>query len=170
MWEKKDQPTLWLMDSQAVKNTDSASEKWFCHYKCTNGVKRHLLVDVLWFQIGIVVTTANVSDKAWWKLLVKTYQNDVKKLDTLLLDNWYVGKGFKISIGKLTKWNVSVEITPKPKWWKGFKPIHKRRIVERSNARMEKCRRLRKNCERFIETSEAMIKLCFIRLAVKRIA
>ncbi len=171
MWEKKDQATLWLMDSQAVKNTDSASEKWFCIYKCTNWIKRHLLVDVLWFPMWVVVTTANISDKKRWKLLVKRYQSEVEKLKVMLLDNWYNGKWFKISIGKLCHGKVKVEITPKPsKSKKWFQAVHKRRVVERSNARMEKCRRLWKNCERLIETSEAMIKLCFIRLLARRLA
>ena len=158
------------MDSQATKNTDCASETGWCHYKCTNGIKRHMLVDVLWFPIWVLVTTANVSDKKWGKMLVKKYQQIVSKLKTLLLDNGYNWKWFKISIGKLCSWNVKVEITPKPSWWKWFKPVHKRWVVERSNARMEKCRRLHKNCERHIETSEAMIKLCFIRLMARRLA
>lgn len=169
--EKKEQPTLWLMDSQAVKNTDSASEKWFCQYKCTNWIKRHLLVDVLWFPIWIHVTTANISDKQWWLELFKKYQTTAKKLKAMLLDNGYNGKWFKTSIGKLSHWNVKVTITPKPSnTKKGFQPVHKRRIVERSNSRMEKCRRLWKNCERLLTTSEAMIKLCFIRLLARRLA
>ena len=38
---------LLIIDSQAVKNTCNASveSKGFCHYKCTNGIKRHLAVD-----------------------------------------------------------------------------------------------------------------------------
>jgi transposase len=170
MWGKKEQPTLWLMDSQATKNTDCASETWFCIYKCTNWIKRHLLVDVLWFPIWVHVTTANISDKQWWKELVKKYQDQVSKLKAILLDNGYNGKWFKISIGKLCHGNVKVQITPKPKGWKWFKVVHKRRVVERSNAWMEKCRRLHKNNERLIETSEAMIKLCFIRLMARRLA
>ena len=157
------------MDSQAVKNTDCASQTGWCHYKRTNGIKRHMLVDVLWFPIWVHVTTANVSDKQGWKELVKKYQEIVSKLQTLLLDNGYNGKWFKISIGKLCKWNVKVNITPKPNGWKGFKPVHKRWVVERSNAWMDKCRRLHKNCERYLDTSEAMIKLCFIRLMARRI-
>ena len=42
-------------------------------------------------------------------------------------------------------------------------------IVERSNAWMEKCRLLWKNCESKLQTSVAEIKLCFIRLILKRL-
>ena len=53
MW-KESQPSLVIIDSQAVKNTDNAREKWWCHYKCTNGIKRHLLVDVLWIPVCVL--------------------------------------------------------------------------------------------------------------------
>jgi hypothetical protein len=38
-----------MIDSQAVKNTcnTSVDSKGFCHYKATNGIKRHLAVDSL---------------------------------------------------------------------------------------------------------------------------
>lgn len=41
--------TLIMIDSQAVKNTcnTSVDSKGFCHYKATNGIKRHLAVDSL---------------------------------------------------------------------------------------------------------------------------
>jgi len=169
MW-KNEQPSLVLLDSQAVKNTDSAEETWFCHYKCVNWIKRHLLVDVLWIPVSVLVTTANISDKEWGKRLWKINQDTLRWIKDLLADNWYASKGFKISFKKTT-W-ITVKITPKPTkdpdnpW---FKPTHKRWIVERSNAHMEKCRRLHKNNERLIDTSEAMVKLCFIRLVLRRL-
>ena len=57
-------PTLLICDSQAVKNTDTADRetKGFCHYKATNGIKRHLCVDVLGTPFFVTCTPANVSD------------------------------------------------------------------------------------------------------------
>ena len=68
----------------------------------------------------------------------------------------------------------------------GFKPVHKaevqiglvpidlwgmtRWLVERTNAWVEKCRVLWKNCERYISTSVAKLQLCLIRLQIKRLA
>lgn len=53
-----------IIDSQAVKNTCNASieSKGFCHYKCTNGIKRHLAVDTLGFPFFTYCTKANVTD------------------------------------------------------------------------------------------------------------
>lgn len=68
---------------------------------------------------------------------------------------------------------IRIKITPKPTKDKdnpGFKPVHKRWVIERSNAWSEKCRLLWKNCEKFIETSVAKLQLCTIRLQIKRLA
>ena len=56
--------TLMIIDSQAVKNTCNASttSKGFCHYKATNGIKRHLAVDTLGFPFFTHCTKANISD------------------------------------------------------------------------------------------------------------
>ncbi len=56
--------TLLIIDSQAVKNTCNADveSKGFCHYKCTNGIKRHLAVDTLGLPFFTHCTPASVSD------------------------------------------------------------------------------------------------------------
>ena len=41
--------------------------------------------------------------------------------------------------------------------------------TERSNAWMDKCRRMWKNCERLVDTSEAIIDICFLRIALRRL-
>jgi Transposase DDE domain len=53
-----------LVDSQAVKNTCNASveSKGFCHYKATNGIKRHLAVDTLGFPFFTHCTKATMPD------------------------------------------------------------------------------------------------------------
>lgn len=166
---KNEQPSLVIIDSQAVKNTNCAKEKWRCHYKCVNWIKRHMLVDVLWIPISILVTTANVNDRTWWRKLAKENKELLIGIKTMLADWWYSWKWFKISIKKRT--GITVQIAPKPTRSKNqwFRPEYKRRIVERSNARMDKCRRLHKNNERYLENSEAVIKICFIRIIIRRL-
>ncbi|MBI3442411.1 MAG: transposase, partial [Candidatus Sungbacteria bacterium] len=41
-------------------------------------------------------------------------------------------------------------------------------VVERSFGWLEKCRRLWKNCERFLDSSLAMMQLAFISLLLRR--
>jgi len=177
-------PTLLLCDSQAVKNTDSASieTKGFCSYKFTNGIKRHLCTDTLGNILFVHCTPANITDD---KGLIEMLTNNIdyfkpkpvntKKI-TILLDNGYhkekLEKELKLTNPEiLTK--IRFKITPKPakdKTNPGFKPVHKRWVIERSNSWSEKCRVLWKNCEKFIETSVAKLQLCSIRLQIKRLA
>jgi hypothetical protein len=80
-----------------VKNTCNASveTKGFCHYKCTNGIKRHLAVDTLGLPFFTHCTKANVTDDQG--LIEMLRQNldyfrakpvNIAKL-TLLLDHGY---------------------------------------------------------------------------------
>ncbi len=100
---------------------------------------------------------------------------NTKKI-TILLDNGYHKDKLEKELQQiypqiLTK--LKIQITPKPTKDKdnlGFKPVHKRWIIERTNSWNEKCRVLWKNCEKFIETSVAKLQLCTIRLQIKRLA
>jgi len=99
---------------------------------------------------------------------------NTKKI-TILLDNGYHKEKLETELKKIYPQimrKIRIQITPKPTKDPnnpGFKPVHKRWLVERSNSWMEKCRVLWKNCEGKLSTSEAKIKLCFIRLILRRL-
>lgn len=86
-----------IVDSQAVKNTCNASveSKGFCFYKCTNGIKRHLAVDILGFPFFTHCTKANISDDQG---LIEMFEKNIDYFKskpaslpktTILLDNGY---------------------------------------------------------------------------------
>ncbi len=52
---------------------------------------------------------------------------------------------------------------------KGFVPIKARWVVECSNAWVERCKILVKNFERTLKNANQKLKLCFIRLMLKRL-
>ena len=52
----------------------------------------------------------------------------------------------------------------------GFVPVAARWVIERSNAWVERCKSLVKNFDRTLDRSNAKLKLCFIRLMLKRLA
>jgi len=176
----------------AVKNTDTADKetKWYCHYKTTNGIKRHLLVDVLWNPYFVKCTKANLSDDKWLIQIIKENKEFFLELEdgvviTILLDNWYHKDYLEKKIAEIdTKILnfIRIEITQKispdmkekskkenpEKNWFIVQP--KRWIVERTNAWINQCRILWKNCEGKLSTSEAKIRLCSIRLILRRLS
>ena len=175
-----------------AKNTDTANieTKGYCHYKCTNGIKRHLLVDVLGTPYFVHCTPANISDDEGLLAIIKANKEYFLTLPaahtiTLLLDNGYHKEYLAAAIEKIepqlrSQLNIelSAQITPEQKAAskqenpakQGFVVIAKRWIVERTNAWINQCRVLWKNCEGLLATSETKIRICAIRLILRRIA
>jgi transposase len=174
-----------------AKNTDTADKdtKGFCFYKNVNGIKRHLLVDILGNPYFVKCTKASVSDDQGLIEIIRENQDFFLNLPdghiiTILLDNGYhkdfLEKKIKEINPKLLdfiKIEITAKITPKQKEKskqenpekQGFVVQAKRWIVERTNAWINQCRVLWKNCEGRLSTSEAKIKLCSIRLILRRL-
>lgn len=177
-----------MCDSQAVKNTCNASveSKGFCHYKCTNGIKRHLAVDTLGFPFFTHCTKANVTDDQG---LIEMLSHNIdyfraKPVNipkiTILLDSGYHPDKLIAALQNvypqiMTK--IRFELAPKPtteekaaKGKTGFVPVATRWVIERSNAWVERCKILVKNFERTLDNANAKLHLCFIRLMLQRLA
>lgn len=72
---------------------------------------------------------------------------------------------------------IQFELSPKPSKQQkaaqgksGFVPVKVRWVVERSNAWVERCKSLVKNFERNLFNANQKLKLCFVRLLVKKFA
>ena len=190
--EKNEHPSLLIGDSQCAKNTDTASAetKGFCWYKATNGIKRHLLVDVLGNVHFVRCTPANVADDDALLAIVKQHKEYFLSLPpehnlTILLDNGYHKDYLEQQLQQIEPLlpnRINIELSAKPTppqraaakqanpTKHGFVVIHKRWIVERTNAWLNQCRVLWKNCEGLLRTSEAKIRICAIRLILRRLA
>lgn len=177
-----------IVDSQAVKNTCNASveSKGFCHYKCTNGIKRHLAVDTLGLPFFTHCTKASVSDDQGLIELLSRNLNyfrvkpvNIAKI-TILLDHGYHPDTIRKALQAIypqVMTKIRFQLAPKPtkaekiaQGKTGFVPVAKRWIVERSNAWMERCKSLVKNFERTLSHATAKLNLCFIRLMLKLLA
>ena len=61
---RKEQTSFCIVDSQRVKNADSADNKGYDGAKKVSGIKRHIAVDTQGLPHAIHVTTANVTDRS----------------------------------------------------------------------------------------------------------
>ena len=153
------------MDAQSVKNTDTAQEKGYDAGKKVSGIKRHIAVDTQGLPHAISVTTANVNDRSGALLMFLLNDDGLSEVRNVLVDGAYTGARFEDLVFQIL--GAKVEVVKRNELHK-FAVIPKRWIVERSFAWLEKCRRLWKNCERKLHTSEQFIVLAFLSLLLKR--
>ena len=141
------------MDSQSVKNTDTADSKGYDAGKKVSGIKRHLAVDTPGLPHGIHVTTANVTDRAGALAMFDRCRDGLSQVQNVLVDGGYIGKPFATAVQSLL--GAAVEVVKRSELHT-FVVLPKRWVVERSFAWLEKCRRLWKNCERKLNTSRQL--------------
>ena len=154
------------MDSQSVKNTDSAENKGYDAGKKVSGIKRHVAVDSQGLPYAIHVTTADVTDRAGALAMFEQSRADLSRVQNVMVDRGYTGKPFAAEVQNLL--GASVEVVKRNELHT-FVVLPKRWVVERSFAWLEKCRRLWKNCEGKLNTSLQMVVLAFAVLILKRL-
>jgi putative transposase len=163
---KTSNPSAAIIDSQSVKTDEQAKAKGYDAGKRVKGTKRHILVDTLGLLLIVKVLSADVQDRDGAKMLLSEIKEQMPRLRLIWADGGYRGK--------LIEW-VAVqclwilEIVKRNDHEKVFKVLPKRWIVERTFSWLNRNRRLSKDYERKIESSEAWIYLSMSILMLKRI-
>ena len=163
---RTEQTSFRIVDSQSVKNTDSAENKGYDSGKKVSGTKRHIAVDTQGLPHAIHVTTADVTDRAGALAMFDQRRGELNRVQNVMVDGAYTGKPFAAEVQNLL--GASVEVVKRNELHT-FVALPKRWVVERSFAWLEKCRRLWKNWERKLNTSLQMVVLAFAVLILKRL-
>ena len=158
-----------ILDSQSMKTTEEgAASNGYDAHKNVKGRKRYLLVDTLGQPLSVYVTPADVQDRAGARLLLAGLGPLVPRLNKIWVDSAYSAK-------ELAKWceeqgGWELEVVERDREAKGFEVVPKRWIVERTFGWLRTDRRLAKDYERKVHTSEALIEVSMIRLLLRRLA
>jgi len=170
--ERHTSPSEAIIDSQSVKSAAMVSEEvGYDAGKKIKGRKRFMTVDTLGLVLRVLVTAANVPERAGGKQVlerVKKMGTKVSRLTTIWVDGGFDGPSFMMWVMDVCRWIV--EVVLRPQQTQGFVLLKKRWVVERTFGWLMGCRRLVRDYELLPETSETFIYLAMIRIMVRRLA
>jgi transposase len=149
-----------------VKTTKFAHQRGYDGGKKITGIKRSVAVDTNGLPHAFAVTTANTTDRKSALEMLETSVTELTEVIAVLCDGGYTGEPFRKGVRKLLGADVQIA---KRSVLHQFAVIPKRWIVERTFAWLDDFRRLWKNCERKLHTSQQMMALAFLAICLKRL-
>jgi len=162
-------PSAACIDSQSVKTTEVGG-RGYDGGKKINGRKRHLLVDTLGLVLALLITSAGLDDGVAAPLLLgHVTPHDFPRLVIIFADQKYHNHDLDAWMAAhRAGWRI--EVKARPAGTKGFTPLEKRWVIERTNAWNGRYRRNSKDYERSVESSTAMIQISNIHLMLNRLS
>jgi len=156
------------VDSQSVDTTSGGEQRGRDNAKNVDGRKRHIVVDSMGLLLAVLVTAADVDDaKGAAELFERLEGQPMSRVGRMFADSKYHNHALYKWVQEEARWELV--IVRRPEGSKGWVKLPIRWTVERTFAWLGKCRRLSKDRERSVLSSEAFIKLAMIHLMLNRL-
>src|SRR5229473_348913 len=157
------------VDSQSVDTTSGGEQRGRDNAKNVDGRKRHIVVDSMGLLLAVLVTAADVDDaKAAAALFGRLDGQPMGKVGRMFADSKYHNYALYEWVADNADWQVV--IVRRPDGEQGWVDLPLRWTVERTFAWLGRCRRLSKDREKSVLSSEAFVKLAMIHMMLNRLA
>jgi transposase len=156
------------VDSQSIDTTSGGEQRGRDNAKNVDGRKRHIVVDSMGLLLAVLVTAASVDDAAAAPALFARLDGQpMGKVVRMYADSKY--HNFKLYewVDANAAWDLS--IVRRPEGSEGWVTLPIRWTVERTFAWLGRCRRLSKDREKSVLSSESFIKLAMTQLMLHRL-
>lgn len=151
---KEDTPSLSCADSQSIKAAPFIkNDRGVDGNKKVNGRKRQVLVDTMGLVWAVFVHAANGNDSVFGCKLLERVYGIFERVEKILVDKGYEGQFMEMA----TAMGIEAEVSSRPPTERGFVPVKWRWVSERTFGWLNFFRRLSKDYEKTVESSEAWI-------------
>ncbi|WP_422928945.1 IS5 family transposase [Singulisphaera sp. PoT] len=156
------------VDSQSIATTSGGEQRGRDNAKNVDGRKRHIVVDSMGLLLAVLVSAASVDDaKAAAELFDRLEGQPMGKVTRMFADSKYHDMKLYAWVENYVEWGL--EIIRRPADNRGWVMLPIRWTVERTFARLGRCRRLSKDREKSVLSSESFVKLAMIQLMLHRL-
>jgi len=165
------QPSAAVIDSQSVKTSEGGEARGVDVHKQTPGRKRHIVVDTLGLLLMVLVHSASLQDgpggqqtlHRLFDRIKRSVHNRWCRLKLIWADGAYAA--IVDTVRKELGWTL--EIVRRSDDLKGFQVLPHRWVVERTFGWLGRYRRLARDFEHTVSSSEAMTYIASIRRMLK---